>query len=531
MKVRVIFNLLLLCCLVAGLNAQNTIAVPLNQQANDYFYSALQREAHSAVKPYNPFKVPDSLHNQLEIESNFTKKWFGRKLYNENLIEKEGADFEFIANALYDLRLGADNQRDQTLWVNTRGVQVMAKLGEQFIFYSDLYENQAQFPFYIDEFITDTRVIPGQGQARRFGDKGARDYSPVAGYLTFQPSKFINLQFGTGKHFWGDGYRSLLLSDNSFNYPYLRMTTEFWKIKYTNLFTQMQDINSTTSNGTFVRKYVTAHYLSIAATEKLTLGLFETVIYQDSTGSRGYDINYLNPFIFYRPVEFALGSTGGNVLIGLNVKYQWTPNLYTYGQFLLDELKVDEFFGGSGWWANKYSIQVGFKSFNTFIPNLMIQSEVNSVRPYTYTHRTSLQNFAHYNQSLTHPLGANFIESITNIRYLSSKRWFAELSLMYALQGLDSVDDENWGSDLYVSYNTREQDFGNETLQGNESSTLLADIKIGYLFNPNTNFRFEIGYTYRNFSPEFDTENLTSSTTNYFHVGLVTRLMNQYYDF
>ncbi len=509
--------------------AQNDISFPLNSLAKDYFYYNLQNESHSAVQPYNPFtSIPDSTN--WKIDNNFTQTWLGRKLLNEHLIDKKGEDFEFIFNPLFDLRLGQDNQRDQLLWVNTRGLQAMAKLGEKFIFYSDWYENQAQFPQYVDQFITSTKVVPSQGLARRFGDKGARDYSPVTGYFTFQPNRFINLQFGTGKHFWGDGYRSLLLSDNSFNYPYLRMMTEFWKIKYTNLFTQMQDIRSTTSNGIFIKKYVTAHYLSIEATPKLTLGLYEAVVYQDSTGTRGYDVNYLNPFIFYRPVEFALGSSGGNVLIGLNAKYQWTPNFYTYGQFLLDELKVDEFFGGTGWWANKYSFQLGFKSFHTFVPNLTVQAELNYVRPYTYTHRTALQSLGHYNQPLTHPLGANFIESVTLIRYLSPKRWFAEFELMYAVQGKDN-EGENWGSEVFESYNSREQDYDNRILQGNETTIFLSDFKVGYLFNPNTNFRLELGYTYRNFAPMESSNQLAQSTTHYFHIGLVTRLMNQYYDF
>ncbi len=514
--------------------SQNDLSIPLNTLANDYFYSNLQNTPHSAIRPYNPFTASADTLRNWDLELNLSNKalnWFAKKVFNENFVDVKETDFEFILNPVFDLRLGQGNQRkDQLLWTRTYGVQVAAKLGEKFLFYSDWYENQAQFPLYIDQEITRTKVVPGQGLARRFGDNGARDYSPVTGYFTFQPNKFLNFQFGTGKHFLGDGYRSLLLSDNAFNYPYLRMITEFWKIKYVNLFTQMQDINSTTVNQTFVRKYVTSHYLSIQALPKLTIGLFETVVYHDSTGTRGYDVNYLNPFIFYRPVEFALGSSGGNVLIGMNAKYQWTNNLYLYGQFLLDELKVDEFFGATGWWANKYSWQLGFKSFNTFVPHLMLQSELNYVRPYTYTHRTALQNYGHYNQALAHPLGANFIESVTNIRYLSPKRWFAELQLMYAIQGKDNPN-ENWGEDVYLSYNSREQDYDNQVLQGNTTTTFLADVKLGYLFNPNTNFRFELGYTYRNFSPEVNTTSLNNFTTHYFHAGLVTRLMNQYYDF
>ena len=50
---------------------------------------------------------------------------------------------------------------------------------------------------------------------------------------------------------------------------------------------------------------------------------------------------------------------------------------------------------------NKYAFQVGLK---TQIKNFNILTEYNSVQPYTYGHRTILQNYSHMNQSLSHPL-------------------------------------------------------------------------------------------------------------------------------
>ena len=77
------------------------------------------------------------------------------------------------------------------------------------------------------------------------------------------------IQFGHGKHFIGDGYRSLLLSDNAFNYPFLRIQTSFWRVQYTNLYAEMQDINYFENNGIdnydqmgYAKKYMSSHYLS-----------------------------------------------------------------------------------------------------------------------------------------------------------------------------------------------------------------------------------------------------------------------------
>ena len=68
------------------------------------------------------------------------------------------------------------------------------------------------------------------------------DFYYATGYINYDINRFFDLQLGHGKHFIGDGYRSMLLSDNSFNYPYLKITTDIWKFKYINLFSYFQDI-------------------------------------------------------------------------------------------------------------------------------------------------------------------------------------------------------------------------------------------------------------------------------------------------
>ena len=497
----------------------------------------LQRETIFPVNPFQALEIIDTLHHSMRADNKFTEKWLGRKLFNEHLLDVQKDDYRFVINPLANLRLGNENNTDALLWQNTRAIQAYAKLGKNFIFYTDFYENQALFPQYIRQKGEMSKegyilpILPGTGIAKRFGeDRLAHDFAYANGYLSLQANKYINLQFGTGKHFFGHGYRSLFLSDYAFNYPYLRMTTKFWKIHYTNLFTQMTDIRRTIpENETFAKKYVTSHYLTIKPNDKIEFGLFETIVYQDSMSTRGLEIAYLNPFILYRPVEFALGSRGGNALLGAHMAIFPTKNITLYGQLLLDELKVDEVIGRTGWWANKYSIQAGFKSYNTFVPNLFVQAEINYSRPYTYTHQSDSQNYGHYNEPLAHPLGANFVESVSNIRY-RYKRWIAETQLMYAIQGRD-FEETNWGSDIYQSYNTREQDFDNRPLQGNRTKTLFSDTKLAYILNPGTNLRLEVGYTFRQVTPEVETTILTANTTHWFHLGFVTRLNNQYHDF
>lgn len=524
--IRLIYTLFLTVSL-SFLFGQN---VPMNHSFENYFGKELHlvdNDFHTSVQPFNTFDVQpviDSAFQHLEKERS---SWIARKIFNENLIEIKKEDYGLVTNLLANVNLGQENNTNDLIYTNTRGIHLFGYIGERFNFYSDFYENQARFPKYLSQYTKENNIIPGEGMFK--DDLDTRDFAFATGIINFRPSKFFDFQFGQGKNFIGDGYRSLLLSDNAFSYPFLKITTSVWKLKYINLFTQMSDIRANNASGTFVKKYVTSHYLSLNIGQRLNIGLFESVIYEDSTGTRGYDVNYLNPIIFYRPVEFAVGSGDGNVIMGMNLKFKLTNKAHLYGQVMIDEFKFDEIRARNGWWANKFGFQLGGKIYDFFISNLIIQSEINAVRPFTYSHFDTFQNYAHYNQPLAHPLGANFIENVTHITY-QRKRIFGELEIMYASQGRDTLYS-NWGTDVYRDYNEREQDYDNEIGQGVNAKILYTSLKIGYLFNPKTNLRFQLGFTYRKFSPEIEIGDLRQNTTKYFYAGLTTNLTNRYHDF
>ena len=111
-------------------------------------------------------------------------------------------------------------------------------------------------------FGPDPAIIPGRGIAKRFKDD-AYDYPVAEAYLSYTPADFINIQFGHGKNFIGDGYRSLFQSDVASPHPFLKLNTKFWKIKYTNTWTWLRDVRpEVTEDGAFLTKYIANHYLS-----------------------------------------------------------------------------------------------------------------------------------------------------------------------------------------------------------------------------------------------------------------------------
>lgn len=489
---------------------------------------AQDSSAHTSIRDYNPYAHDNTLVDELQIESTFaTEKWLGRKIFNENLIHIKNEEYNLILNPILNLQLGQDDNLENNTYVNRRGVQVRGNITEKFSFYSDFLETQALFPKYVSDNIDELVVVPGQGIAKVFGENGGKDFGIAQGFLDYTPNKYFGFQLGQGKNFIGDGYRSLLLSNNAFNYNYLRLTVNVWKLKYAVYYTQMKDINNRYPDGTFQNKYVTAHYLSYQVNKKLSLGFFEAVTYADPDRTRGYDLSYLNPIIFYRPIEFALGSSGGNVILGMNSKLKLTNKIHAYGQIALDELNVQKQSEGDDWWANKFSWQIGVKSFDTFIPNLYIQSELNFARPFIYSHTNAQQSYTHFNQSLTHPLGANFIESVTRIQYRKG-RYFGNIEFLLARQGLNP-SDQNLGSDVLISNSTRFQEFNNTFLQGDLAQNTFIDAKVGYIINPNYNLTFQIGITHRDYQVENRDD--ISSTTNHIYLALTTDLFQYYYDF
>lgn len=498
---------------------------------------------HTAAKPF----VYNDVANYYDFNAekqNLEKQaegWWKRKIFNEHLVRIQGKDYWFTVDPIFDLQVGKDSDADfNSTFNNTRGFIVQGGLGKNLSFSASFYESQGRFAKYFNEHAEsikawgpDPAIIPGRGIAKRFKDD-AYDYPVAEAYLSYAPAKFFNVQFGHGKNFIGDGYRSLLQSDVTSPYPFLKLNTKFWKIKYTNTWMWLKDVRpEVTEDGSFLRKYMANHYLSWNVSKRLNIGLFESVMWSN-TNDRGFDINYLNPIIFYRAIEFETGQDAGNAIIGFSGKYKWNDNINLYGQWIIDEFSISDVTGGEKSWKNKFGYQIGLKYYNAFkIDNLLLQAEYNRVRPYTYSHNTITLNYGHNNQPMAHLWGANFNEAILIARY-HYKRWFADAKFIYGTRGLDFNTDEdnfNYGGNIYLSEDGRPSDTGITVAQGNKTNVLHAELQGGYLVNPATNMKLFAYLSYRDFNPNATTANTFKSNTVWFSLGLRTDLFNWYFDF
>ncbi|MFZ6050911.1 hypothetical protein [Halocola ammonii] len=359
--------------------------------------------------------------------------------------------------------------------INLAGVEYYNQFNPQWSVRASYIAGFALFPNYFENYAESRNIFPGIGPNRSksemtFGNQ-------FMGSVKYSPTEHFSFELGNGKNFWGSGHRSLILSDLTSPYPYFKINTRVWKLQLTNLYSRLQNFTEDKLLGDTRAKYTASHALSFQATPKLNFTLFESVVWQatDSMSTRNFEFNYINPVIFYRPVEYYQGSAD-NVLLGLGFEWQAIQTVSLYGQLVVDEFLLREVMDRNGWWGNKFAGQLGVFLTPSNPNGYSFRSEVNVARPFTYTHGSPIQSYTHLGQSLAHPLGTNFFEWINILEYESSD-WHFEEQFNWAIFGRD-VDGQNFGGDIFRSYTNPAMQYGNEIGQGQLNEVLLNKLTI-----------------------------------------------------
>ena len=448
-----------------------------------------------------------------------------------NLFQVNSKSFHLYVNPVFDLEYGKEKGVTQYLYRNSKGAEVRGDIDGKIGFYTYLTDNQVFNPSYIRNFTKGYDAVPGEGYWKplykgKDSSMLGNDYLQARGYITYSPTEHIHLQFGNDRNALGSGYRSLVLSDFSKEYLFLKINTQVWRINYQNIFAQMTDYTPTGSKP-YPRKYAAIHTLSYDAAKWWNISLTEDIIFSDVHGNgRGYDFNYLNPIIFYRSVEHSLGSPD-NELIEMGNTFVFLKHFKVYQQLLFDELKVHELVNGKNWWGNKYALQFGLKYVDVFgIPNVDWQIEANYIRPYTYTSDTSGKNFTQFRQSLGSPVGPNSEEIINILRINTFGPLDIRLKYFYIRQG-HALNGQDLGSAILIPYTWAAEyhTYGNTMLQGDLVTTTIAEAQVSYMLRHN----LFIDLTYMN-RLEKDSK-VTFNKTNFVSMGIRMNFIKQNQEF
>ncbi len=464
------------------------------QQIQDYNILASDTNISTGVYPLNPF-VSSKFSNKDTNDHLF--RYIKNDpaldiLFQKDLISVNKDNFQIRINPLFNLQKGMQTvDTNISSYTNTRGFIASFRLKNVYI-ETMLSENQSIFPTYLYDYAKNTQVVPGQGRWKVFKQSGF-DYAFSAGMVSIQASKNINISVGTGKQKIGNGYRSLLLSDNAFVYPFVKIEQVWWKgrLQYicnyavlNNLVSASQFISPNTER-LFQKKPFVYQYLNVGITKHTRIGLFQGIVGEPADRRnvwRGDGILF-SPVIFSQLLYYGFNQKN-NVIAGLDIQHKLLKTLMIYGQFVLDGapafLQRDD----------RYGYQIGWKwlaKFNDW--RVLLLSEWNDVKDATYSSTPPYNNtsYVHFNQNMSYTLdnGNEWLSMFA----LKKKRWIA--SAQYHLQ------------------------------QTVFSDTKYYKIMIGFILNPSYNLMINAGIENR----------VAQKNSNYIYIQLQTSLYNIYYDF
>ncbi|MCX8080964.1 MAG: hypothetical protein N3F09_07000 [Bacteroidia bacterium] len=433
------------------------------------------------------------------------KNFFISKSFND--WDKAHNKFHFLIHPVVTTEAGYDFLERRLLHQLSGGVRLRLNVNDDFSLSTEAEGGQISFPFFSDSALKESRyVMPGLGILYP-KTKGTGyhffQYSFRAAY-SVQNNPYFTIQAGRDRFFVGDGERSLLHGPQTNPYWFGLMQFNVWKIQYAIWYAFMQDfpVSAPVLQKDIRRKYGVFHHIQWNVWKGLSIGILENVIWKgsDSTHHRGFDPNYLSPFVFFRPQEYALGSSD-NSFLGFHFAWRQKKLFKIYGQLALDEFFLKEIRARKGWWANKQAWQLGFLYKVPQIQTLVFGAEYNEVRPYTYTHAHTGQNYAHGGLPLAHHLGANFRECLLTMNFRKGE-WWCGLRTIWSWTGKDTLTagglKSNLGSDIFVSYMNRPYDYGHKTTQGDKHQIFHLHLFVRYYLLAKMNLYAEAGFIQRN---------------------------------
>ena len=471
---------------------------------------------HSGIRPYARADQPDLMQDSLRPKAmlGVFDRWADDSAHFRGgpLLDAQGG-MDLGGDAAFLHRLGGG------FWTD-------ADVGKHWTFHLDGMAWSERFTGYLDSLVRATQVTPGEGYA--YGNGPAYTHYDWNASADVSVGRYFHFTLGRGKNFFGEGLRSLFLSDNTYSYPYFKITTTAWHIKYVNLFTQMSDVRGAAGDPqNYLRKFASFHYLSWNASKRVNFGVFEAIVWQDNDPNypRGFDINYVNPMVFLRPVEFSLGSPD-NALLGFAFNVKVGKRTLLYSQLMLDEFLLANVRAGDGWYANKQAFQVGAVGHDVLgQKGLMLRAEFNYVRPFMYTHSDTRQNYSHAGQPLAHPYGSNFWEALVQGEWRKD-RWVLRDLFSVAVMGQDTGTSANssYGNNIFLNENsrplrdsTRYENFDYYLGDPMKVTILHNELSMGYLVAPRSGLMLELAWTLRSRSPE-----VGQGLTNYIRLGIST---------
>lgn len=444
-----------------------------------------------------------------------------------NMIEVSNKDFYLSINPAINQQQSSEADFDKRVFVNSKGLVARGLIAQKIGFHFSLTDNQEQGPLQFRRFVDSIGAVPGAGYWKYFKTNKGVDYFDARGSVSWNVSRYINMQFGYDQQFIGNGYRSLFLSNFAPPSLFLKFNTRIGKFNYTNLFSEVFPPQINRTDRLYDRKYMATHHLSVNVLPWLNLGVFESMVFGEKNN---FKASYLQPVILLNTL-MARKDGENNANVGLDFKANVLKKVQVYGQYLFDNLDGSDGITGSDWWGNRHAFQLGGKYVDVLgIDNLDLQVEYNQIRPFTYSGGDSVTAYSNYRQSLAHPMGANLREVVGIVRYQPLRKLYLHARASYWQQGLDSAGF-SFGSNVNrlnslgttAGYRLREGNY--PMLSGIGSKGVMGSFTASYELKENlfldANFMYRI----------FDTDVQAKQTTTIAGIGIRWNMFRREYDY
>lgn len=286
---------------------------------------------------------------------------FGKKLkrhFTEDyLFEVHEKNVNLYLSPVVNFQAGQDwlDEGGPTLYQNTRGIYVKGTLLKNFSFATTFVENQARFSKYENNFISShgefypnastvqqNGVVPGGGRTKPFKE-GGYDYGYAIGSFLYKPIENLEIRAGNAPTFVGSGYRSLILSDNSYQAPNIDIKYTFLKkwsygVRRTRRFNLIRKTAFSTVEGYYQPKASSRHYLNYQVNKNITVGLSENSIW-----SMGDTVTTRPNGLYYAPIPLlGLTKSANHTIYGFDFSEVAGKKIRFYQQFVLAGFDVSQ---------------------------------------------------------------------------------------------------------------------------------------------------------------------------------------------
>ena len=322
------------------------------------------------------------------------------------------------------------------------------------------------------------------------------NYDFVGGYLKYylSPSEGMDIaaQFGRERITFGLGYSgSLALSGEAPDMDFLKLTFKYGIINFSSVFGSTVGEYSPDREERY-SKYFTANRLKLSFDKLFDVGIGETVI-----SSRGIELGYLNPLIFYKFAEMSLQDRDNGTIFA-DIQTHFIKNIELQGTFFMDENILSNLSDLSKA-SNKTAYQLGFFWYEPAgLKNVSLIFEYTKIRPYVYTHFDRKNTYSAFGVGLGHPIGPNADQLFFKLRYNFSERLTLDLEFQKIRKGKNYYDAEgnlerNVGGDIFQTFRTGIDNEEAYFLDGVRENTESIGVNISY--EPIRNYVFDLHYS------------------------------------